>query len=330
MDDRSVPAALPARGSTRPRLLATAEGTQAHGYDTADALAGAGVALLWGSANFLIAEALDDFRPGLVTLLRVAIGFATLALVPASRHPVAREDWPRVALLGVTWIAVPFTLFPLAEQHIDSSLAGMLIGALPLFTAALAAALLRRLPPRRQVAGLLVGLGGVVVIAVPSLGRSGSTALGTVEVLVAVACYSVAVNLSVPLQQRYGPVPVLARAQRVATVLVVPLGLAHVPGSTVSAKAVASVVVLGVGASAVAFVLFGRVATRVGPTRAAIINYFVPVVAVFLGGVVRGETVERSALVGTALVVLGAWLVSGGVSRRQSDPAAAAVAAAGD
>src|SRR5687767_1745410 len=84
----------------------------------------AGVALTWGSSFLFIDIGVDHFEPGLVALLRIVFGALTLAVIPAARRSIRREDWPLVALLGVIWMAVPFVLFPYAQERIDSSLAG--------------------------------------------------------------------------------------------------------------------------------------------------------------------------------------------------------------
>jgi drug/metabolite transporter (DMT)-like permease len=298
-------------GARRARLLTTAHGTHGGAYTAEDwGLMGA-VALMWGSANFLIAEALDDLEPGLVTMLRVGIGFLTLAAMRRARHVrIAREDWPRVVVVGVTWIALPFTLFPIAQQWIDSSLAGILIGALPLFTAGLASVLLRRRPNRMQTIGLAIGLVGVVFVGVPALGEEDSTALGVALVLLAVMSYAVAVNLSVPLQQRYGSVPLMTRALGIATVLVIPYGLVGIPDSHPGATSVVSVIVLGIFPSGLAFLAFTTLTGRVGATRGAVANYFVPVVALVLGAVIRDEHIEALSIVGAALVIVGAIVVT--------------------
>src|SRR5699024_3939368 len=100
------------------------------------------VAVMWGSSFLLIKIGLADLAPTAVAWLRLAFGAAALALVPAARKPLRhRRDWGLVAVLGVVWMAVPFTLFPIAEQTISSALAGMINGATPLFTAALPMAL---------------------------------------------------------------------------------------------------------------------------------------------------------------------------------------------
>jgi len=139
--------------------------------------------LIWGSSFFLIAEGLESFEPFLVTWLRIVFGLLVVACVPATRQPVPRPAWPRLALLGVVWVAIPLSLFPLAEQHVSSSVTGMLNGATPIFTAIVAALIVRRLPPGRQIAGLVTGLVGIVLIAAPTWSDGGSSSAATASAL---------------------------------------------------------------------------------------------------------------------------------------------------
>ena len=125
--------------------------------------------VIWGSSFYFIAEGLDSFEPALITPLRVLFGLLTLLAFPAARAPIDRGDRPRIAVLGVVWLAVPLTLFPFAEERVSSSVTGMLNGATPLFVATVATMLARRPPPGRQLVGLLVGFAGVVLIALPTL-----------------------------------------------------------------------------------------------------------------------------------------------------------------
>jgi drug/metabolite transporter (DMT)-like permease len=179
-----------------------------------------------------------------------------------------------------------------------------------MFTAALASVLLRRRPKRMQAIGLAIGLAGVVCVGAPALGQEDSTMLGVALVIMAVLSYAIAINLSIPLQQRYGSVPLMTCALGVATVLVAPFGLASISGSHVHAGSLASVLVLGVFPSGLAFVAFTTLTGRVGATRGAVSNYFVPVVALLLGAVVRGEDVAKLAVLGAVLVVAGAVVVT--------------------
>ena len=233
-----------------------------------------------------------------------------------ARRAVDGADLPRIVLLGLVWIAVPLSLFPIAQQWVDSSVAGMINGAMPLTSAAWATLLLRRAPGRLQLAGLGLGFVGVVAISWPQVAGSQATAVGTGLLVAAVVLYGLAANLAVPLQQRYGALPVLLRAQLAALIVVVPYGLWHLPGSTFAAGPVLAMVPLGTLGTGLAFVLMAVLVGRVGGPRGSLAIYFVPVVAIALGVAVRGEVVAPVALAGTALVVMGAWLTSRREQRR--------------
>jgi drug/metabolite transporter (DMT)-like permease len=219
-------------------------------------------------------------------------------------------DRTRIAMLGTVWLGIPMTLFPVAEQWVSSSVAGMLNGALPLFAAPISAFFLRRAPGRNQLIGIFVGFLGVVAISLPSMQGGSKTALGTSLVMVAIVSYGFAGNLMVPLQQRYGALPVIWRVQMVALVLTLPYALVGVGDSAAEWKPVGAVVVLGALGTGVAFVAAGTLMGRVGATRGSIIAYLIPVVALILGVVLRDEHVEAVAIVGLGLVLAGAYLTS--------------------
>jgi drug/metabolite transporter (DMT)-like permease len=315
------PAAPPARS----RLLTIGDGTHLEAFGGREWGLLSAVALIWGSSFFLIDIGLEAFTPGVVALFRVGFGALALAVVPRARRSVERDDLPRIALLGLTWMGVPLILFPVAQQWIDSSVAGMLNAALPLTSAVWAAALLRRWPHRRQVLGLVVGLAGIVLISLPELPSdaiaaegSAATLLGVSLVLLAVVLYGLSANLAVPLQQKYGALPVLLRAQLAAMVVVVPFGVATASGSTWSWPAFAAMVPLGALGTGLAFVLMTTLVGRVGGPRGAIATYFTPIVAIALGVGFLGEALHPLAAVGSVLVVGGAWITSRRELRRPS------------
>jgi drug/metabolite transporter (DMT)-like permease len=292
------------------RLLEAGSGSRTEAFGPQEWLLLAGIALIWGSSFLFIDIGLEAFRPGVVAVARLGLGVAALALVPAARRPVDRADLSRVAFLGLIWAGLPLVLFPIAQQWIDSSVAGMLNGAVPLFGAAWAVVLLRRPLGRTQTLGLLLGFAGVVAISWPEVQGSRATTLGAGLVVLAVMCYGLAVNLAVPLQQRYGALPVLLRAQLAALVLLVPYGLWSLPGSRFEWGPALAMLPLGVLGTGLAFVLMTTLVGRVGGPRGSVATYFIPVVAIALGVVFLDERVAPAALLGTALVLAGAWLTS--------------------
>lgn len=259
----------------RPTTRFTAEGTHSGAFTARDwgLLAFAGS--VWGASFLFIAAGIDHFSPGAVTFFRILIGWATLGLLPQARAVrIERADLGRVVLVGVSWMALPMTLFPLAQEHISSGLAGMLNGSIPLFTAVVASIALARLPGRNQFIGLSVGALGIVLLGLPALGDGGSSALGVGLILAACTCYGVAIVANVPLAQRYGAIPSFWWAQGVAVVLTAPFGLwGSVQDSSWDLRAAGAVLALGAGGTAFAFVAMVALSSRVGATRAASLTY---------------------------------------------------------
>jgi drug/metabolite transporter (DMT)-like permease len=278
-------------------------------FEARDWLALAGVALTWGASFLFIDVGVEHFAPTLVAFGRVLFGALTLAAVPGARREVPASAWPQIALLGVIWMAVPFVLFAVAQQWIDSSLAGMINAATPLFVALVAALLVRQLPSRLQVGGLVVGFLGVVAISLPSLGGS-SGGLGVGLVLVATVLYGFAFNVAAPLQRRHGSLPVIWRAQLVAGALLLPVAVYGAAHSTFAWSSLLAVAALGSLGTALAYCWFTTLIGRVGSTRASITLYFIPAVAIALGALARDESIHAAAFLGTALVLLGAFLAS--------------------
>jgi drug/metabolite transporter (DMT)-like permease len=292
--------------STRRETLLDQETTR---FATPEWLMLAGVALTWGASFLFIDIGLEHFAPTVVAFGRIAFGALALAAIPAARGPVPRSEWPLIAAMGVTWMAIPFVCFAVAQQWIDSSLAAMINAATPLFVAVVAAGAVRQLPSRHQAIGLVVGFAGVVAISLPSVG-SGSNAAGIGLVILAAAFYGFAFNIAAPLQRRHGALPVLLRAQLVAVVLVLPFAIVGATQSTFGWGSLLAVVALGSLGTGVAFFWFTTLIGRVGSTRGSVAIYLVPVVAIVLGATLNDESVHLAAVLGTVLVIAGAYVTS--------------------
>lgn len=268
------------------------------------------ISAIWGASFVFIAEGLEAMGPGLVTWIRVTLGAAALVAVPAARRRVDRNDRAALVLLSILWVGIPFTLFPLAQERVSSAVAGMLNAGTPLFTVLVGAVLLRTRPGPTQAAGLIVGLTGVVTISLAQ-GRAGDSAWsGIAMVVLATVCYGFAIHIALPLQRRYGSVAVMAQMLALGSVWTAPFGLASISRSRFEALPVLAVVVLGLVGTGAAFVVMGALVGRVGSTRASFITYAVPVVALALGVVLRGDDVRPAAVLGVGLVIVGALLAS--------------------
>jgi drug/metabolite transporter (DMT)-like permease len=292
------------------RLLRTAAGTRAGAFGPNEWALTIACGLIWGTSFLLIAVGLESFAPNFITWLRIVAGLAAISCMPSSWKPIERRDWPAIVFLGVFYMAFPLALFPLAQRHVSSAVTGMLNGATPLFVAVVAALMLRRLPRRQQAIGVFIGFIGVVLIALPTLGEGSSSSTGVALILIALVSYGVSVNVIVPLQHRYGSLPVLWRIQIVALILMVPFAIAGLGESSFEWRPFLAILVLGVLGTGVAYAMATTLGGRVGGTRASLITYLIPVVSIVVGRMFRGDHIYVLAGIGTVVVLAGAWIAS--------------------
>ncbi|MEX1003900.1 MAG: DMT family transporter [Acidimicrobiia bacterium] len=272
------------------------------------------VSFIWGASFLFIDIALDSFHPGLITWLRVGLGALALIALPSARVRFEPADSRKVLVLSIVWVALPFTLFPLAQQYINSSVTGMLNGAMPIFTAIIGGLFFGRPSRGPQRIGLAVGFLGIAAVSLSSGAGEPSAFIGVTMVLFATLSYGVATNIAGPVQQKYGSVPVMARMLLLATVWTTPFGVVGLADSTFTVAAAAANAVLGVAGTGLAFVLMATLVGRVGGPRASFITYLIPVVSLGLGVGFRSDRVSALAIVGALLVIAGAFLAS----RRES------------
>lgn len=296
------------------RILSTSAGTNREAFTPLEWTLFVSIGLIWGSSFLLMDIGLEAFRPGLITWMRIGLGAIVLSLVPKARRRIEPYDRPRLIALSFVWVAIPFSLFPIAQQYINSAVAGMLNGAMPIFAAVIATLLLRRLPRGPLLVGLILGFVGVAAISLSSGAEGSSEALGVILVLLATACYGLAINIAAPINQQYGSLAVNAQMLAYATIWTAPLGISGLLASTFAWDAFLAIAAAGAIGTGAAFVIMGALVSRVGSTRGSFITYVIPVVALVLGVVFRNDRVTVISLIGIALVIGGALLAS----RRES------------
>lgn len=265
--------------------------------------------MIWGASYLFIADSLAAIGPGGVTFVRLAIGFLTLSLFPSARKSVLRSDWPKIIVLGAFWMAFPLSMFPFAERYVSSALTGMLNGANPLFTTSVAALIAWKLPARRVIFGIAIGMAGTIVMGLPTLREGHSTVAGVGLILAALVSYGVALNLASPLQQRNGALPVILRAQFVALLLVAPIGARDILHVKWAPGPLAALLALGVLSTGIAFAIMSVSAGRFGAARASSTAFLIPAEALVLGLIFRHEHVALISVFGGAICVAGALIM---------------------
>jgi drug/metabolite transporter (DMT)-like permease len=273
----------------------------------------AAVSVVWGVPYLFIKIAVDDLSPGFVAWSRVAL--AALVLLPIAWRSGALRGLPLrwLTAFALFEISIPFPLIAFGEQRVSSSLAAILIAAVPLVVAFLALRFDRaEQPTRTRFIGMLVGLAGVVALVGIDIGGHGSELVGAAAVLAATFGYAIGPLIVKRHLSDGDPLGAVAGALGIASIMLLPLALGGLPSETPPDDAIASVAVLGLICTALAFLIFFRLIAEIGPSRATIITYVNPVVALALGVAILDEQVTTGAVAGLLLILAGSWLSTDG------------------
>ena len=285
---------------------------------------------IWGWSFLFIKVAVRGMSPAMVVFARVALGMTVmLAVLRARRSTLPRDGraWRHFTVMGLMYSALPFTLLAWSEQHITSALTAVLNASTSLFAAVAAAVGLGERLRRRQLLGLVLGFVGVAV-AGGLAGRdlASSSLAGVVATLVASACY----GFSFAYAQRHlvGIPPLVAACGQLvaATALIAPVAAVTtlVEGIHVGPRQAAAVALLGVFGTGIAYVLNYQAIAAVGSTRASLVTYLVPIVAVTVGVAFLDEPFHLRLVVGGGMTIAGIALVQDRLRRLRPLPATSA------
>lgn len=273
------------------------------------------LACTWGASYLFIKISLRELPVAWILFLRTLLG--ALALTPlvlaSGSWRLLRGNVRGIVVLGLTQNALALGLVALGEVWIPSSLAGVLVATAPLFTALFAVLVdAGDVLHGVRLAGLLVGFLGVIVVLGPDLGTGWRIVVGALCVLGTAMLYGFAAHW---VRRRLAGVPRVAMVWAsvgTATLATFPIALADAPDGVPGLEVSASVAVLGIAGTGVAFVIFNHLVSEVGPSRASLVGYTGVVVSVLLGVVGLGERFTVVTAVGIALVLGGCY----GVARR--------------
>ena len=276
------------------------------------------MAFIWGIPYLFIKIAVGELTPATLVFLRSVIGAALLLPLAVGRNDLAplRPYWKWILLYTFVEVAAPWFLLSDAERRISSSLAGLLLAAVPSIGAVLAVATgaQDRLDSRR-IAGLVLGFVGVAALVGLDVRADDLGAIGQVT-LVALG-YAIGPMIIDRKLRSLPSLGVVAASLGITALVYVPFGLTQLPSSVPSGSVLFAVAVLGVVCTPLAFVIFFALITEVGGPRATVITYLNPAVALALGVALLHEPLTVGIAVGSVLIVLGSILAT----RRASSPA---------
>ena len=272
----------------------------------------------WGSSYLFIKIGVDHgLEPFTLIMFRLAIGLVLLASVVAWFHePLPRDArmYGHLFVMGVVNIAIPFSLITFAEKAVDSSLAAVINGAVPLFVIVIAAIFLRgeQITVNRLV-GLVVGFVGVAILVGLDITDLGSAdAVGELALLGATISYAIgAVYARAHIHGLRPMIPALFQVFfGLVVVSILAVVMEHPFAAVPAPEALFAIVWLGLLGSGLAYLCFFRILQRWGATRTSLVAYLLPVFGIALGALVLKEPIAPSTLLGTVLVIGGIALVN--------------------
>jgi drug/metabolite transporter (DMT)-like permease len=279
----------------------------------------AAMCVIWGIPYLLIRVAVRDIAPGTLVFLRTGIGGLILlpfALRAGGFRPVMQR-WAPLVLFSVLEMAIPWLLLSQAEQRLSSSLSGLLIAAVPLLGVVVAwVSKADERTDRWQLLGLFVGLVGVAVLVGVDFGSIDSMAL--VEMLGVVIGYAIAPAILARKLADLPSLPVVCASLLLVALGYLPYAATRMP-THVAATGWWSVATLALVCTALAFLLFFALIAAIGPTRATVITYVNPAVALLCGVVFLDESLTLGMAIGFPLILVGSVV---GARRRGNQPLA--------
>jgi len=283
------------------------------------------LAAIWGASYLFIKVGDRDFQPPTLMAARLLIAFvplfAYLAWTRGSVGSAAREVaavWRTGLVLGLLSAAIPFTLIAWGEKHIDSGVAGVVQASLPVFTALLA---FRFVPSERPTGARIVGIGlglvGVGVLTGVDPGHGWWAVGGTLFVVLSSLSYAAGGLFGQSRTKTVSGLVLATATTFYGAVVLLPWGLAELPGHTPSWKPVASLLALALGGTALAQLLLFHVLRLHGAAKVSLVTYLMPLFAVFYGATILDEPLRWSALAALVLILGGVAIGSGSVAVRR-------------
>ncbi len=254
---------------------------------------------LWGASYMFIKIALDDLSPAMVVFLRTALAALVLVPLAAQRHALKglSTSLGIIAVLALVQVAAPFLLISAGEQEISSSLAGILVSSMPLFTAVLAIWVDRaERSTGARALGLVTGFLGVALLIGVDLGGSSNALLGGIAVTLAGLGYAIGSFIVKRSSVKLAPVGIAAGTMVASTVFVAPVALASAPDAVPGIDTVGAMLGLGLLGTGLAFAIFYTLTATIGPARVALVTLH----RAGLRGAVRGAPARRGDLRGHA------------------------------
>ncbi|PLT30000.1 DMT family transporter [Peribacillus deserti] len=280
------------------------------------------LAAVWGASFLFIRIATPELGPFVTVELRVVIAALALLLYTAViRYRFSfRAHWKKYIIVGTLNAAFPFVLITAAELHLTASLASIINATTPMFTALVAFVWFKTPLTVIKVAGMIMGIAGVAVLA-----GWGTSSTGTIFILSALCSvgaalfYGIASNYITKNFPDAKPLDLAIGQQIGAGIVLVPFALFTLPDRLPSSGTIFSVLALAVVCTSMAYILFFYLINKTGALKTTSVTFLVPVFGVGWGVVFLNETIHLNTIIGMIIILASIVLVTDLWVRKRKD-----------
>ena len=278
------------------------------------------LAAIWGASFMFMRIGSPEFGPIVFMALRTSI--AALFLLPLlfirKQARACRGYYRHIFIVGLFNTAIPFLFYGYATLSLSAGVSSILNATTPMFGAIVAYLWLKDKMSKTAMVGLIIGFIGVYLLVFDKLqGGSNNTSVWPVLfVLGATLCYGISANYTKKYLSAVSPLALAAGSQISGSMVLVPLSLFFLPQSMPSQQAIWSAILLGVVCTGIAYILFFRLISQIGPAKTMSVTYLIPAFGVFWGWLILSEAFNLSMLLGCSFILLGVGLTTGVIKPR--------------
>lgn len=283
------------------------------------------LAAIWGSSFIFMKIGGAEFGPILFMALRTLI--ASLFLYPLliwyKQTAALSGYWRKIFIVGAFNTAIPFVLFGWATLYLSAGMTSVLNATTPMFGAIVAFIWLKDRLTISAIIGLLIGFIGVYFLMLDKLLVDAQTVIiPTLAVLLASLCYGLSANYTKRYLSQIKPLALAAGSQISASVILIPISLLFLPQQMPSIAAFSAVMAIGIICTGIAYIIFFRLISALGPAKAISVTYLIPVFGLFWGALFLHEVISFWMIIGCLLILTGVALTTGVIKIKNFKPLA--------
>ena len=268
------------------------------------------LASIWGASFMFTRVSSPEF--GAFAFASLRLGLAAVVLFPilmmAGNWKHLRDNFWMLVFISIFNSAMPFVMFAYATLYLEAGMTSVLNSFVPMLSGLIAHIYFKDYLSRSQQAGLVIGIIGVGILMMDKMGIGNNTILPLCACLTACLSYAVSANITKRKLSHVPPKVLAASTMLVAGLLLIPFGVLTWPEEMPGLTAWSAVIAVAVLSTAFAYLLFFELIKNIGPTRTVSVTLLIPIFGIFWGALLLDEPITISIIVGTIVIITGAYL----------------------